>query len=472
MPNGAVAPTHVVVLGGGISGLAAAWFVRREGMERNRPLEVTLFEATARLGGNIRTERQDGFVMDAGPDSFVATKRHAAALCAELGLASSLIGTIPENRRVYVVRRGVLHPMPEGLLLGIPAQLVPIARSRALSWRGKFRALADLAYVARRSPPADDVSIADYFGPRFGDEILDGLIEPILGGVYAGDPRKLSLRATFPQMLDIQARAGSLILGARAQLAARKAAPTASVFESLRGGMGELVDALTGALSDAKLRCGVAVTAIERAGARWIVRTSEGAATTADRVIVAVPARAAGRLLSPLDGPVGEDLDAVPYASTATVFFAFRHEQVAHPLDASGFVVPRSEGRRLVAATFVSSKWQGRAPDGYVLVRTFLGGARDESALQWDDNDLARAAEAELTSLLGVEGQPCLSRVFRHDKASPQPVVGHTARMRRVSERMKDVPGLFLIGNAYDGVGIPDCVRLAEQAARDALASA
>jgi oxygen-dependent protoporphyrinogen oxidase len=455
---------RVVVVGGGLSGLAAAHAVIREANREGRAVRLMLLEASQRLGGNVLTERMDGFVIEAGPDSFVVTRPHALSLCEELGLGPRLIETRPENRRVYVVRGGRLVPMPEGLVLGVPTRIRPFLRSPLLSMRGKIRALRE-AGRAHVQVDGGDISIGDFLERRFGREMVDVVLEPLLGGIYAGDAYRLSLRSTFPEWFSLSGRGVSLLRAARAQRKAKKdgAAPN-SPFRSLVSGMGELVDTLAERVGKGAIRFGAKVERVERAGSGFRVALSEGA-VEADRVIVALPARLASSVLASLDETLSRELSGIEYVSTATVCFAYERAQVAHRLDAAGFLVPKSEGKKITAGTFITSKWEGRAPNGFALVRAFVGGAHDEATASLPDDDLVPLVRVELEGLLGISGAARFAKVFRYIAASPQPLVGHFDKVSHIQSRLQSVPGLHVIGNAYDGVGIPDCVRLAEQAA-------
>ena len=443
-----------VVIGGGISGLTTAYRLRRQGVE------VRLLEGSFRLGGNIRTVREEGFVFDAGPDSWVSAKPQAKALCEELGLGDRLIGPDDRNRRVYILRKGRLIPMPEGTMLGLPARLFPFLASELLSVPAKLRVLSE---ALRRRGVEGDPSIADFLGERFGREMADVVLEPLLGGVYAGDGRELSLRAAFPQLAAMAEKHGSILRAVRAM---QKRAPASKgpMFLTLRGGLGELVEALEKELGDVVQRNAkvAALTKVERG---FEVRLASGERIEAEHVVLAVPAHVASAILASLDPELSHELYGIPYVSTATVFFGWQRREVAHPLDATGFIIPVNERRHVMAATFVSSKWPGRAPEGHVLVRAFVGGGRDEAVLAFPDEKLVELARQELAPVLGVSAEPSFVRVIRYDRASPQPALGHIERMKRIGARVEGWPGLHLIGNAYEGVGIPDCIRHAERVA-------
>jgi oxygen-dependent protoporphyrinogen oxidase len=477
-------PRRVVIVGGGITGLAVAHRLLASaglgGAEAvsggASPYEVTLLEARPQLGGNVRTERLGGFVIDGGPDAWVVTKPHASALCRELGLGDRLIETTERHRRVYVRRGGALHALPEGLVLTVPTRVIPFARTPLLSWPAKARMSLDL--LIPRRPGGEDESIAHFVRRRLGREALERLAEPLLGGIYAGDVGALSVRSTFPQLVELEERHGSMIVGAIAQQRARardrgrRGAPP-SVFHSLLGGVGELIEALARRVERAgcRIRLGARVEAVSAGSGgdepRFLVRVAgSGESIPADEVVIAMPAHAAADALSGLDLEIATALRLVPYESTATVLLAYRRPDVPHPLDAVGVIVPRSEGRRALALTFASSKWAGRAPEDAALLRVFLGGHHDPGVLAESDDGLVSLAREELSAVLGVRARPLLSRVFRFDRASAQPVVGHADRLRALRERAARYPGLHFAGAAFEGVGIPDCIRQAAEVAR------
>ncbi len=453
---------RLVCVGAGLSGLVSARAALSAARARGEALEVTVLDASGRAGGNLVTEHREGFLIDGGPDSWVAAKPEATALCRELGLGDRLIETIPENRRVYVALRGRLAPMPEGVVLGVPTRAAPVLRSRVLSWGAKLRVLADLVLPRGHEPPGD-ASIGELVAARLGREAVTALVEPLLAGIYAGDAWTLSARSTFPQLVEMARRDRSLVRAARAAAPKRHGGATPpSAFVSLRDGVGSLVDALVAALPDGAVRLNAPVTAVRRgASSRWEVALASGEALAADDVVLGLPARAAARLVEGASKPLADALAAVPYTSAATVFFAYRRADVPHPLDATGFVVPRREGLRLLAGTWVSSKWPGRAPEGHVLMRGFLGGAGREDELSRPDDELVSEARVDLERLMRFRAEPLFTRVFRFVESSPLPSVGHAARVEAIRARLAEAPGLHAIGSAYDGVGIPDTIRLA-----------
>ena len=458
---------RLVIVGGGIAGLAAARAAVLRGREVGRAVEVTVLERSARFGGNLVTERVDGFLLDAGPDSWVVTKPQATALARALGLGDSLIGTRPESRRFYIAWEGRLHPVPEGLVLGVPTQLGPLAATHLFSWAGKARMALEPFVPRRRFEGDDDESISDFATRRLGREAAERLVAPLLGGISAGDATDISVRAAFPMLVGMEQKHGSLVFGMRAARRAR-ASSGGSAFNTLAGGTGALVGALVEWLraGGVTLRERTAVEGIARDG-HWRVRLDGGERVDADALLLAVPAYVAGPLLEGLDAEAARALSTIGYGSTATVFFGYRRADVTHPLDGVGFVVPRVAGRPILAGTWVSSKWEGRAPEGHVLVRVFLGGPSAAGLLDGGDDELVRVARKELGALMGLEAEPTMTRVFRYARSSAQMRVGHHVLMRTVHARLAEsAPGLSVAGGGYDGVGIPDCIRQGEDAGR------
>ena len=477
---------RIVIVGGGITGLSAAHAAIARGREKQAVPRVTLLERSGRLGGNVVTDRVDGFVLDSGPDSWVVTKPQATALARELGLESQLVATNPNNRRYYIGWGDKLHPVPEGMVLGVPTRVGPLVSTGLFSWGGKIRMGMEPFVKTRRFEGDDDESIGDFATRRLGREAAERLVAPLLGGISAGDAADISVRAAFPMLVAMEREHGSLVRG---MLAARKARAKAggaagggregSAFTSLRGGVGDLSTALVDRLrtEGVTLRTGAVVEAVairtatvrERSpGApTWDVYLEGGERLEADAVLLAVPGYAATRIVHTIDEEIARTLSSISYGSTATVFLGYKRADVAHPLDGVGFVVPRAAGRPILASTWVSSKWDDRAPEGHVLLRAFFGGAWGDGALSEGDDALIRTARTELKTLMGLDAEPVLARVFRFPKASAQMKVGHLAMMRGLREMLARVaPGLLVAGGGYDGVGIPDCIRQGSEAGR------
>ena len=436
----------IVIIGAGISGLAAAWELRQ------RHLQPLVLEQSGRAGGVIISDRTDGFVIDGGPDSILVQKPAAIELCKELGVADRLFPTKPP-RTAFVVRGGRLTELPEASFLGIPTRVGPFVRTSLFSLPAKLRMATEV--VRPRGDLADE-SIGDFIRRRFGREAVDYLAEPLLAGIHAGDVDQLSIHSLFPRLVALERTHRSVLRGLSAAMAA---APRTSngAFVSFPHGVRELPDALASALGPDIVRLHTRVVQISGASPYKLTLDTD-ASIYARRVIVTVPAWAAASMFSSLDPILSRLCAEIPYASSATVAFGLRREQITHPLNGSGFVVPRVERRALMAGTWVSSKWPQRAPDGYALLRGFLGGATNPGILDRSDEALVSSAFEELRALLGITGDPTLVRVYRWPRATPQYIVGHAARVRQIDERLTRLPGLYITGSGYRGTGIPDCV--------------
>ncbi len=446
---------NVVIIGAGISGLTAAWELKKRGL---RPL---ILERSGRAGGVILTERAEGFVIDGGPDSLLVQKPAAVELCRELGLGDRLFPTLPP-RSAFVLKRGRLVPLPEASFLGLPTRVGPFVRSRLFSLGGKLRMATELL---RSRGGAADESIADFIGRRFGREAVDYLAEPLLAGIHAGDVTQLSVRSLFPRLVALEQSHGS-ILRALSAAPVHTASPQGA-FVSLPDGIEELPEALVSRLGPEVFRYHACVRQISGRGPYKLTLDTDEA-IHARVVIVTAPAWSAAQMLASLDTLLGMRCGDIPYASTATVAFGLRREQVRHPLQGTGFVVPRRERKLLMAGTWVSSKWPQRAPDGHVLLRAFVGGATDPAAIQRNDLDLARLAFQELSELLDITDDPMLVRLFRWVRATPQYTVGHAERVAVIEERLARFPGMFVTGSGYRGTGIPDCIADAQATAAKA----
>ena len=465
---------RVAVVGGGLAGLAAAHRAVELARERGLPLELALFEASDRLGGTIQTDRYEGFLVECGPDSFLSEKPWALALCRRLGIEDRLVRTDDRFRRTYVAFRGRLQPLPDGFQLLAPTRLGPFVRSGLFSWPGKLRMAMDLILPRGGDP---DESLGAFVSRRLGREALERVAQPLVAGIYTADPDVLSLAATMPRFVDLERKDRSLILGlwrgARRVPAEAAGASGArwSLFVTFAAGMEEFTRALAARLPPEAVRLKARVTGVTRDGAGWRLSLADGFAA-ADVVIIATESYQAGRMLRYTDPSLAHLLDGIPYASSATVTLGWRRADIPHPLDGFGFVVPQIERRPIIACTFSSVKYPGRAPEGFALLRVFMGGALNEAILEGDDKTLTRVARAELGELLGVQAPPLFSRVSRYPKAMPQYHVGHLARVDAIEGCLRAHPGLALVGGAYRGVGIADCVRSGEEAAARLIDSA
>jgi protoporphyrinogen/coproporphyrinogen III oxidase len=448
---------RVVVVGGGIAGLAAA----RRLESAARDADVVLVESEDVLGGKIRTERVGGFVIEAAPDSFLSRKERGVGLCEELGLGDRLIGRRPENHRSFVRRGGDLHPLPEGLTGMIPTNLDALERSALFSDEGKARFAAEVDVPAASGD--DDESVASFVSRRFGREAYDGLVEPLMTGIYGGDGELLSLRATFPQLRELELEYGSLLGSLPTQSVTGDRPP----FVSLRGGMDTLVSALAGGLERTRVHLGHPVARVSVRAGGYDVDLADGETIRAQGVVVATPAFSTASIIEELDPDLAAAHAEIPYASSVVVTLAFSSQEVT-ALDGYGYVIPRSESLDVLACTWTSQKWEGRAPDGAVLVRIYAGrfGGRDLT-LDSDDDLVAHAREE--MALLGVTVEPTLIRVQRWPLGMPQYVLGHLQRLERIEAALAEHPGLAVAGAAYRGVGIPDCIRSGETAAESVV---
>jgi protoporphyrinogen/coproporphyrinogen III oxidase len=445
---------RIAIVGGGISGLAAAHRVHEL---CGNTASVTLLEAGPRLGGTIQTEHRDGFLLERGPDSFISEKPAAVSLAKRLGIESRLIQTNEHYRRAFIVRNGRLRAVPEGFQLVAPSRVWPFITTDIFSLLGKLRMAADL--VLPRQNGIEDESLASFVRRRLGQEALERMAQPMVGGIYTADPETLSLRATLPRFLDMERDHRSVILAMMRQGQKRGTSGARySLFLSFDNGMEVLVDALKRVVPNVRLNTRVKV--IQRSE-NWTIRTDTDETLEADAVCLAVPAYVAARLLA--NEPLTAQLNTIKYASTATINFAYPREAIRHPLNGFGFVVPFVEKRSLIACTFSSVKFDNRAPEGHVLLRAFAGGALQPEMFARDD--LETRIEADLRELLGISGKPLFTEVAKWERSMPQFEVGHLDRVEAIENEVRAFPGLALAGNSYRGAGIPDCIRSGETAA-------
>jgi len=464
---------RIIVVGGGIAGLSAAYYA-----QKNIPdAHVTLIESATYWGGKITTDRvtfDDGqFIIEGGPDTFLASKPWGVALCKELGLGERLHGTNQNKKNTYVLNKGRLLPLPEGLAMMIPSDVPSILRSHLISWFGKTRMGLDFLIPAKNV--SGDESLGAFVSRRLGREAYENLIEPLMSGIYAGDGDQLSLASTFPYLRDLETKHGSLARGAiemRKKMNAngQKIQGSRSAFLTPTTGLAEIVEALVEYLSshNVDLRLNTHATRITRnlELETWNVILDTDTLET-DSLILATPAYASGQLLASFDPELASTLQSIPYASTATVSLAYRLSDVPRELDGYGYVIPRREGRKALACTWTSTKFPHRAPEGYALIRVFVGRAGQD--IPWDESELLEVAKGELMLTLGVTAEPLVSRVFMWDKAMPQYNLGHPEILKRIDAALENHPGLALAGNGYRGIGIPDCIHSGELAVQKIL---
>ena len=454
--------TPVAIIGGGITGLTAAWELQKAGVE------YVLLEASDRWGGKIRTETVAGdsdqpFVIETGPDSVLAQKPWALQLALALGLEDRLLGTNDDRRKTYVLNRGRLTPLPDGVMLIVPTKFMPFVTTRLISWPGKLRMGLELLVPAKRD--GEDESLADFIRRRLGSEALDKLAEPLLSGIYNTEAERQSLLATFPRFRDTEEKYGSITRGMIAAAKQRASAPPSkySTFMSFKGGMGELVDGLLVKL-DGDLRLNTPVRSIEaNPDGTYSLLLGGDSRLVAHNVILTAPAHTASHLLAGIAPDASKLLGEIRYVSTGTMALAYRREDVPHPLDGFGVVIPRSEGRPINALTWVSTKFDHRAPDDHVLIRVFFGGSRSPESFELADDDLLAMVRAQLHDLLGIEAEPVFTRVYRWDEANPQYDVGHLEKINTIEAALP--AGVVVTGSAYRGIGVPDCVHQAQMTA-------
>ncbi len=492
-----MAKKRVVIIGGGVAGLAAAYTVemsRRTGED----VEYRLLEKDDRLGGKVWTKRRDGWLIDGGPDCFLSEKPWVAELAGKVGVDDRIIPSNDEHKKTFILAGGAFHLLPDGVLMMVPTKFMPFVTSGLFTWRGKIRMGLELLVPTKRD--GSDESLAHFVRRRLGREALDRLAEPLVAGIHASDPDTMSLAATFPRFLDMEQKYGSLIKGF---LKARKAAPAwrpsvdtkpgsgaapgsagaapastgaakRTFFMSFHDGMGELTERVAGELLEECVRVGVTVESVEAARGgeahpTYRIALTGGEAIEADAVIVTAEAHAAAEMVHALDPEMAGPLAEIPWTSSAIVSLGFRRSEIKHGLDGFGFVVPSAENRRIMASTWSSTKWSNRAPEGHVLVRAFVGGAKNEPLADLEDGVMIDAVRGELKDLMGIDADPVLAEIFRWKKGMPQYTLGHLDRLKAIDERLAMNPGFYLAGGSYRGVGLGDCINGGSKAATAAL---
>ena len=434
----------VCIVGGGISGLSAAWYLDKAG------IRATLVEQSARLGGVIQTEHVQGSTLEAGPDSFLAIKPAALELIRNVGLADQVIGSNDHSRSTFIQKRGRLEPLPDGMMMMVPTKILPVVRSRLLGWGTKIK--MGLEYF-RRPSEQPDRSVRDFLHDHYGQESVDYLAEPLLAGIYGGDPAQLSANSVLTRFVELEKKYGSLTRGI---LAERRPSSGGPLFRTLRGGLSTLIEALEGSVD----RVQGTAEALERIAGMWRVRVN-GEWTQAGSVVLAVRAYQAAALLQPHAPELASLLNAIPYTSSLTLSIGFNRAGIKHPLNGHGFLVPKLERKHVKACTWVHRKFDYRVPENQVVMRCFMSG----ESLDQSDSALLDIARAELRDIMGVEAEPIFHTIHRWPRSMAQYTVGHEKRIEEVRSRAGALSGLYLAGNYFDGIGIPDCIRLGKAAA-------
>ncbi|GIP21199.1 protoporphyrinogen oxidase [Paenibacillus sp. J22TS3] len=456
----------IVIVGGGLTGLSAAFYIRKFYKEKGVPVQISVLEKGRSMGGKIETLHRDGFVIEKGPDSFLSRKTAMIDLAKELELDHELVSMNPAAKKTYIVKRGELHPMPSGLVLGIPTELGPFLKSGLISWGGKMRALMDFLIPARKS--TEDESLGHFIERRLGAEVLSNVTEPLLAGIYAGDTYNLSLKSTFPQFGEVERAHGSLMRG---MMTGKKPVEThtgtkRSAFLTFRQGLQTLIHGLVHELTDVEQRLETEVASIRRGGkSGYEVLLTDGEVLEADQVVVTTPAFSAAKLLEPFVDV--SPLKAINYVSVANVVLAFDKKELEGVLDASGFLVPRKEGRNITACTWTSMKWLHTSPDDRVLLRCYVGRSGDEQNVQLPDDALTDLVLKDLRELMGIQAKPLFSEITRLPKSMPQYPVGHLEQISSLRKELgSKAPGLYVTGAAFEGVGLPDCIKQAKELAQ------
>ena len=472
---------RIAIIGGGIAGLAAAYELELA-RAAGSPVSYELFEASPRFGGVIASSVVNGTVIERGPDSFLTEKPAAAQLCRELGLGDDLIPSNDATRQTYILVRNRLVPLPDGLMFLIPTKIAPTLLTGLFSPLTKLRMGLELLrrpptdprLQARPRPQAEDESVASLVRRHYGQQAVDRLADPLLSGIYGGDSEQLSARAVLPRLVEMEAQYGSLTRGMLAGLRARRDAGSPStpppIFTTLRHGLQQLVDALVSKLDPSSLHLETPVAAVERTPSGWRV-LQPGIAQIFDAVILATPAWAAASLVRGTDAELSDELNSIPYSSSVTINVVYDGTDLDPLPPGFGFLVPAVERRAILACTFIHRKFSGRTAPGKTVLRVFLGGAHNSQLLDHSDENLADLARRELRQILAITAKPELIEIQRWPRARAQYAIGHRARQQRIQARLSELPGLRLAGNAYDGIGISDCIRLGRAAARELAAA-
>jgi oxygen-dependent protoporphyrinogen oxidase len=464
---------QIAIIGAGVSGLAAATAIQRA-KEAGADVEFRLFERSGRLGGVMVTEQIDGCLIEAGPDSFLSEKTYGADFCKTFGLGDQIIGSNDGERKTYIVVDNRLIVMPDGLMFMVPTKILPTLATSLFTWSTKIK--MGLEFFSKPPITSGDETVGSMVRRHYGQEVVERLADPLLSGVYGGDADGLSVQAVLPRFADMERKYGSLSRGmlmARKKMAemTKKAGPgykPCPLFSSLKNGMQQLVDAVAAYLPKDRIHTGVAVDSVWRNGSGWTVVVN-GVFQTFDGLIIATPAHAAGKLLSPIDAALSGELSAVSYSSSVTVAATYNRSDLSHMPPGFGFLVPKTENRRIRALTFVHNKFPHRAPADKGILRVFLGGLSDQGVLDLSDEEILSTVRRELREMIKLEAQPRMERVYRWNKAMAQYGPGHLDRVKRIQQSVAVAPGLALAGNAFQGIGVPDCIASGWNAANAVL---
>jgi len=475
----------IVIIGGGISGLATAYSLEEIARKKGESISITLFEKNNRIGGNILTERTDGFLIEGGPDCFLSEKPWAIQLCERLGMGESLLRTNDEYRKTYILLNGHLHELPEGVILMIPTEIFPLLKSNLISLSGKIRMGMEL-FIPKKESSADE-SLSQFVRRRLGQEALDKIAAPLVAGVHAEDPDTMSVKSRFPRFVQMEEEYGSLIKGMIAKRREMRRAgskgnkPKYTMFMTLKDGLSEMPATIVQNLKSTEILTNKEVLSVDKVSSNVILSEAKnlnhvvseanlmkhkykislknGEVLDADTVVFATPSYETASLLTGINDSISALLNKIPYASTATVSLAFKKESISNPMNGFGFLVPRQEKRRITGATWVSRKFSYRSPDDSVLIRCFIGGSHNEKLVFLNDKDMIEMVKGELRDIMGITSEPLLTRIYRWEKAMPQYTIGHEERLSILDKKLSEYPGMFLTGSSYRGSGISECIK-------------
>ncbi len=464
----------IVIIGGGISGLTTIYYLRKYLKEKNLSAEIQLIEKSDRFGGQIKTEHDGEFIFEGGTDCFIREKPWALQLCKELGIEENLVNTKDENSGTFIYRKGKLHKLPEGLMLLVPTKFLPFATTGLFSLCGKLRMALEV-FIPKKKNDSDE-TLERFVIRRFGRELLEMIAEPLIAGIHSGDPEKMSIQSSFPRFHQMEKDYGSLT---RATLAARKkmnemlkkrdpGAPQRSFFISFKNGMSEFVEKILERIKEIRIDTGCEVSSVTKNDyGRFTIHLADGNSVTADSVVVTTPAYVSSKLLEGINGPMSESMNNIPYIKTGIISMVYKKSDIEKVLPrAFGFLVPRVEKRKIMAATFTSLKWPNRCPDDYIMLRCFVGGKENQHLIEQDDETLLNTARNELKSIIGIDAEPVTCRIFRWIDNMPQYNIGHRELIETIDRGIMENRGLYVTGSAYKGIGIPDCINNAEITAR------